>query len=318
MNRLFILENLRGRLKFKNFFKEEDSRFVLGCALKITAVTLFVQALIVYLIWVFISFNNIFFEANGFPIGSDLQQVFFDSVLTKSWSKLQFFLAYLIGIFWIGAYIGNILLRPFRIIGTYCENVVNQPNSAYEPNAFSEFRLLTRFSEFFFQYLLDKRKKGVLSTNSIPPQYQKIRKPVFDKVFFFHYFLIIIAIAISSSYMITMTIEDIYESTITLALQTLKIESSSVAYFLQNQQNILDSLTYVTLFLVFTSYVALAIHFYGKVAGPAFGFFTTMRAFMNGKYYSRVHLLGFAHIRPYSRMFNKYLDYVERENTADK
>lgn len=313
MNTPFDIKKVKKNLSLKKFFKEDDTRFILTCAFKISAVSIFVAGLIYYLIFIFLSFNNIFFEAHGFPVDTELQQAFFDSILTRSLSRMQYFFIYVIVLFWVGIYVGIILLRPFKNIAHYCDVVIDKPDQDYNPDAFSDFRLLTRFSEFFFQYLLDARKKGSLGVNSIPPQYQKIHKPVFDKVFFFHFFLIIICIAIASSYFIMMTADDIYDGTINLALKTLKLQSNSVTYFLQNQQPIFDSLTIVTLVTIFISYISLAAHLYGKVSGPAFGFFTTMRAFMKGKYYSRVHLLGYNHIRPYSRKFNKYLDYVMKE-----
>ena len=39
---------------------------------------------------------------------------------------------------------------------------------------------------------------------------------------------------------------------------------------------------------------------------------------MKGNYKARVHLIGYAQIRPHGRALNKYLDHVERECSKDK
>jgi hypothetical protein len=53
------------------------------------------------------------------------------------------------------------------------------------------------------------------------------------------------------------------------------------------------------------------MHLYGKVSGAAFGIFSTMRSFMKGDHFSRVHLVGYAHIRDNTRKLNKYLDFAQ-------
>ena len=72
--------------------------------------------------------------------------------------------------------------------------------------------------------------------------------------------------------------------------------------------------------MIISSYLTLAFHLYGKVSGAVFAFFSTMRSFMKGNRKARVHLIGYAQIRPHGRSFNKYLDYIERlcENDENK
>lgn len=313
MDRVELLKKLKKTFNLKQVLKEEDTKFKTITALKIVGVSFFVFLMISYILFIFLSFNHIFFQANGFLIDQNLSQAFYDFILMNSVNKIHWVLIYFVCLFWFGVYISLTLLRPFRDIGSYCEKVLEEPSLGYNPDSFSDMRILTRFSEFFFQYLLDRRKEKLLRINSIPPQFQKIHKPVFDNMFFFHFSLLIIIIAIGSGFFITVTANEVYEGTINLALKSLKVDNNSIRYFLQNQKYLFDDLLGITLVTVFISYFALAFHLYSKVSGPAFGFFTTMRAFMKGSYHSRVHLLGFNHIRPYSRKFNKYLDYIVRE-----
>ena len=65
--------------------------------------------------------------------------------------------------------------------------------------------------------------------------------------------------------------------------------------------------------LVAVSYSGLTIHLYQKVSGAAFGFFSTMRSFAKGNYNTRVHLIGYTHIRQHGRALNKYLDFIQKK-----
>jgi hypothetical protein len=102
-----------------------------------------------------------------------------------------------------------------------------------------------------------------------------------------------------------------------LATKTLP-ESVAVRKFISSQIFILDELVLMTITLTSIFYILLGLHLYSKVSGAAFGIFSTMRTFMKGNYFSRVHLVGYAHIRDYTRKLNKYLDHLEKNLVKDK
>jgi hypothetical protein len=97
---------------------------------------------------------------------------------------------------------------------------------------------------------------------------------------------------------------------IELASKTLP-SSKDANRFLNAQDFVMDDLISLTIFLIATLYLALGMHLYGKVSGAAFGIFSTMRSFMKGDHFSRVHLVGYAHIRDNTRKLNKYLDFAQ-------
>lgn len=74
-----------------------------------------------------------------------------------------------IGLFFIGSYVGWLILRPFKKMGDYCEAVIQSPNTIYSVDQFSTYNLFTRFSEFFFEYIRESRRKNEIVSNSIPP-----------------------------------------------------------------------------------------------------------------------------------------------------
>lgn len=299
---------------FKSVFKSDESRFILFTAFKVVGVFIGLTLLMAYLMWIVLSINNVFFEANGYFVLQEFRQAYFDYILSTTLNYLVYYFILVIVLFFIGAYLGILLLRPFQIIGEYCLKKTNGENPIYYPDLFSDYKLLTRFSEYFFEYLNQCEKKKELTTSTIPPVFQKIKKPTFEKVFFFHFMLFILMIMIISSLAVIITTSEIQSSILELAMETLKTSSDkSIVYFLRNQSYIFDSFMWVVNSMIIIVYTALGFHLYEKVSGAIFAFFATMRTIMKGNYTSRIHLVGYKHIRPSSRAFNKYLDKVERE-----
>lgn len=308
-----MLKNILSKFNTKKLFQGEEARFLLSTSFKISGVYLFTALFVVYLIWLILAINNVFFEANGFLDIPDLRSAYFDFITSRLMQNFIYIFILFVFLFFTSLYLGKILLRPFKIIGEYCDEAVTKKNTSYNPDIFSDFKLLTRFSDFFFQYVLESRNKKKFTRNTIPPTFTKIHGPVFDKVFFFHFVLFISIIAISSSILIVAITTDTYDSLIELALKTLPKNGKEVAYFFKNQKYIFDSILWYSITLLVLFYSFLAFHLYSKVSGAVFGFFSTMRSFMKGNYKARVHLVGYPHIRPFSRSFNKYLDSVCRE-----
>ncbi|MFZ4714501.1 MAG: hypothetical protein ACOYL6_12335 [Bacteriovoracaceae bacterium] len=297
---------------FSKVFSTEDSRFMLMVGLKVVALPILASSFLLYMFWLTVHMNLIYFEANGFRGLEELREAYYGFIFNQVSNIIPWAGLFLICLFLSGLYMGSLLLRPFKIIGDYCDQAVNDPNSSYEPDMFSDFKLLTRFSEFFFAYVLQCRKEGKLNMNIIPPSFTKIHKPVFDRVFFFHYFLYLSIISITSSVFMITIADDIQESIIELAIKSLKLSGKNSTYFLQEQSFMFNTMIWVAVAIVAIGYLFLAFHLYNRVAGAAFGFFTTMRSFMKGSYHNRVHLLDFNHVRPFSRSFNKFLDYLQK------
>ena len=203
------------------------------------------------------------------------------------------------------------------MIGEYCEKVLENPNAIYKTDEFSNYKLLTRFSEFFFEFLRESRRKGEIVSNSIPPQYTKIHKPILDWIFLLHFGILLIIISICSCVFIIDNSSILFQEMTDLAMKTLN-NTTAVRKFFASQSFVLDELVFMTVVLTSLSYIFLGLHLYGQVSGAAFGIFSTMRAFMKGNYFSRVHLVGYAYIRDYTRKLNKYLDYLENNLIKDK
>lgn len=301
---------------FRRVFKTEDSRFMLSVGLKVTGISFGITLVVYWFLYQILRLNFAFFRAHGFP---ELEEgsPFYDHVIQEAVGNIPVLFAFHIFLFFIGVYVGWLILRPFRTIGEYSEKVLENPNAVYRVEEFSTYTLLTRFSEFFFEFLRESRKRNEIISNSIPPQYSKIHKPVFDKIFMLHFGLLLIIIAISSSVFIIENSAAIFESMVELATKTLS-DQKSVSRFFSEQMFIIDDVVFLTIVLISFSYILLGFHLYSKVSGAAFGIFSTMRSFMKGNHSSRVHLVGFAYVRDYTRKLNKYLDYIENNLTKEQ
>lgn len=312
----YLMKDIFRRFKevLGRVFKMDDTRFMVMTGVKVSAISFFINLIAYTYFFQVMRLNYAFFRAHGFPDIED-GDVFYNHLLPETIDNLTVFFLFHVILFFIGTYVGWLILRPFRIIGDYCEEVIDKPNTVYKVDEFSTYKLLTRFSEFFFEYIRDSREKGVITSNSIPPQFCRIHKPVADRVFMLHFGLLLVIIAISSSVFIIENGTSIFQNMIDLATKTLSNSREANSFF-ASQMFIVDDLVNLTIFLIVLFYLFLGLHLYGKVSGAAFGIFSTMRAFMKGNHSSRVHLLGYAYVRGNTRKLNKYLDFVQ--NNFDK
>lgn len=300
----------------KRVFKTEDSRFIVSVGLKVSGISFGITLIVYWFLFQIMRLNHAFFKSHGFPEFGE-GSPFFDHIIQEAIENLPILFAFHIILFFIGAYVGWLILRPFRLMSEYCEDVIVNPNSVYHVEQFSTYSLLTRFSEFFFEFLRESRKRNVIVTNSIPPQYSKIHKPVFDSIFMLHFGILLLIISISSAVFIIENSSSVFESMVELATKTLSDQKGVSRYF-SEQMFILDDIVLLTVVLISFSYILLGLHLYAKVSGAAFGIFSTMRAFMKGNHSSRVHLVGFAHVRDYTRKLNKYLDYIQNNFSKEE
>ena len=296
--------------EFRGVFKTENSRFVASVGLKVSGISLIITFAIYWFLFQVLRLNYAFFRAHGFPEVRD-DSSFFDLVIVETLDSLPGLFVFHICLFFIGSYVGWLMLRPFKTMGDYCENVLENLNYAYKVEEFSSYTLFTRFSEFFFEYLRESRRKKEILSNSIPPQYSKIHKPVIDYIFLLHFGLLLIIVSIVSAIFIIENTGTVYASMVELATKTLKDQASVSKYFTE-QMFIMDSIFKLTIVLLTFFYTLLGFHLYSKISGASFAIFSTMRTYMKGNYSSRVHLVGYTHMREYTRKLNKYLDYVQK------
>lgn len=296
--------------KFVKPLKDEEVQFRLTTTFKISVIPLITMAVLGFYLANILKMNLIFFEANGFSQLAELREAYYDYIMATLLDTVPFVAGIFIAIIFLGLYLANMILRPFHIIGNYCEKKSNGENIEYDPEFFTDLKLLMGFSEIFFNIMSASQKNKKFLPVEVPAKFAKIHAPVFEQAFFiqFTFFLIVTSIGLASAiYVLT---ADVYEHMIQLSIESLK-HNKVVLYFLKQQSDLIQEVVFFVMGAHFVAYFILASHLYNKVATPAFGIFATMRSFMKGNHTSRVHLIGFNYVRPQGRKINKYLDQLQ-------
>lgn len=297
--------------KLAKQFDDERVRFRLVTCAKYAAMPLLSLVILYFFIWVMIDFNLNFFEMDG-NFSTELREAYYERILFEA--AADFALIYsviLILISLVGLYVGNLIMRPFTILGTFCENEVQGKEYHYDPGFLVELKLMTRFSEFFFLMIKNMMKNKTNLVVEIPIRYTRIHKPVFETNFFIQVILINMTLFLVSGIVFYKIGADVYDQIVSLSSQVLRLNTSKV-YLMQQQFKIFERLIFCVITFNFLSYISLSFNLYRAVSAPAFAFFSTMRSFLKGAHGSRVHLVGYYYLREDGRKLNKYLTHLEQ------
>ncbi|MBT3585250.1 MAG: hypothetical protein HN509_10095 [Halobacteriovoraceae bacterium] len=301
----------------KELPRNDESKFRLLTTFKIVSIPIVTLAVLSAFLWLLLTMDLYFFEAHGVAGLKDFKSTYFDYVLQNLVEMFPWLCLFLIMVVVIGMYISVLIMRPFKLIGDYCEGFLENEDSQYDPDFFTDLKLLTRFSEFFFTTIGNAKVYQELKPLEIPKKYTRIHQPVFESGFMIQYSLFIIIISIATAVGIMVIGVETHDLIISLAQRTLP-PNKIIHFFLDKQKDTLAIILWGIVALQVVLYGALALHLYQYVASPAFGIFATMRSFLKGNYSSRVHLIGHYYLRGQCRKFNKYLDYIQKKWTEDK
>ena len=304
----YIKESIR------KFLNNDEEIFKIWMGLKFFGVSIVCTTSVLLFTYLLIRIDLMFFVSHGFPGAQDFKEAFIDFIFSSLFDQVLWICLSGVFVFGLGYYLSSIMIRPFRVIADHCEDKINNKNNYYSPDFFSDLKLLTSFSVFFFSKLDEGVIQGKIKGISIPNHFTRIHKPNFEKNFFFNYFFIIIIFALMSSLGIIAVNLEIREQITELARRFL-LGNEQAMLFLHEQFIIADIAVYYFVSLHLFLYLLLGIHIYSKVATPAFAVFATMRSFLKGNFHNRVHLIGYYYLRDDCRKINKYLDYVQKNLT---
>ncbi|RPJ72124.1 MAG: hypothetical protein EHM20_14105, partial [Alphaproteobacteria bacterium] len=170
-----------------NRLDDEEFMFKLGTGLKFMGISMGFMLSVLLFTYLLIKINLIYFMTHGFPRAAEFNDAFYDFVYSILIDKIPLVVAAMFFIFWLGFYLASIMIRPFKVIGRYCEDRLAgvSATSNYSPDYFSDLQLLTSFTGFFFSKIDEAATKGKLERIEVPASFTKIHKPVFEKNFFF-------------------------------------------------------------------------------------------------------------------------------------
>ena len=296
------------------FLGDDEEMFKIGMGLKFLGVSVLCTISVLLFTYLLIRIDLIFFVSHGFPGALDFKDAFIDFIYSSLYDEVLWITLSGVFVFGLGYYLSSIMIRPFKVIGEYCEDKISKKNNFYSPDFFSDLKLLTSFSVFFFSKIDEGGIKGKIGSIDIPNHFTRIHKPNFEKNFFFNYLFIIAIFALMSSTGIVALNLEFRDQVADLARRFLA-DNEQATYFLNEQFMIADIAVYFFVILHLFLYLLLGVHMYSKVATPAFAVFATMRSFLKGNYHNRVHLIGYYYLRGDCRKINKYLDHVQKNLT---
>lgn len=297
-------------------YNDDEFMFKLSTGLKFVSISLGFMLVVLMFTYLLLKIDLIYFMANGYPKASEFGNAFYTFVYSSLIDEIPYVVVAMVFIFLLGYYLASVMIRPFKAIATYCEERLENKENYYRPDYLSDLKLLTSFSVFFFSKIDEAAHRGKLEKIDVPEDYTRIHEPVFEKNFFFNYLFIIIIFALLASVGILILNNSIRDQ-ISLLSQNLLFAHSGLPrglrYFLEEQYSVADIAVYFFLAIHVIVYCLFGIHLYAKVSAPAFAIFATMRSFLKGNYYNRVHLIGHYYLREDCRKINKYLDHVQKK-----
>ncbi|MFA6236603.1 MAG: hypothetical protein WC635_04675 [Bacteriovorax sp.] len=299
-------------------YNDEEFMFKFATGSKFVGISLFFMVSVLVFTYVLLKINLIYFVAYGYPGAIEFQEAFYDFIYSALTDEVPAVIFAMIFVFLLGFYLSSIMIRPFKVIGQYCEDRLAGTTHYYSPDYFSDLKLLTSFSVFFFSKIDESANRGKLEKIEVPADFTKIHKPVFEKNFFFNYLFIIAIFSLLTSVGIFVLNNSVREQMFALTQKFLAnnmVGNKGMRYFMENQFSATNIGVYFFIILHILIYCLFGIHLYGKVSGPAFAVFATMRSFLKGNYYNRIHLIGYSYLRDDCRKINKYLDHVQKTLT---
>lgn len=300
--------------RFSKLYNDEEFMFKVGMGLKFLGVSVLCTISVLLFTYLLIRIDLIFFVAHGFPGALAFKEAFVEFIYSSIFDEIIWIILSGFFVFAIGYYLSAIMIRPFKVIGQYCDDKISDKKNYYSPDFFSDLKLLTSFSVFFFTKVDEASIKGKLGNVDVPTHFTRIHKPNFERNFFFNYLFIIAIFALMSSLgIIALNLE--FRDQVTDLARRFLANNPKATYFLDEQFIIADIAVYFFVSLHLLLYFLLGVHMYSKVATPAFAVFATMRSFLKGNHHNRVHLIGYYYLRNDCRKINKYLDHVQKNLT---
>ena len=217
----------------KNLFSSNDSKFELRISLTVMLVPLVSLMITAYGMWIFLHMVYSYFQANGYFESDLFQETFYDYIFGGLWNYAPLVLAYFTLLFFLGYYIARLLIRPIKQIGEYAEEMIDHEVEPFKMDSVEKRKYILNFSMFFFRRIKQFRVEGEIADTSIPEQFVKVDRPVFDYVFYFQYLLFLFIITMITAIGLWVAADHIYVSITNLALASLNADKSSLMIFLK-------------------------------------------------------------------------------------
>jgi hypothetical protein len=302
------------KARLRKYAENEELIFKHFTATKFTAISGLFALVAFTLTYILLKIDIIFFEVHGYSFQTITPDVYIDYVFKNLWDVFPLIILVFVLIYICGYYIAIVMMRPFKVIGDHCSERMNNETKFYQADFFSDLKLLTSFSAFFFGKIDEAKVKGHLGKVEIPEDFTNIHKPIYEKNFFVSYLLLVTMFSLLASLGILLLNNEIRDQVLELSSRLVR-NSNQVKTFLDRQTEIESLAINALLLLHVIVNIIFGMHLYQKIASPAFAVFATLRSFLKGNFHNRIHLIGFYYLRNDCRKINKYLDQIQKELT---
>jgi len=291
-------------------FKSEELLFKVLTGLKFVLILVIFSSVIVLLNLYILNINLIYLQSLKQTFAIENPDVFYEYIYSPVIAKLPLMLGLLSLIFIGGVYLAHIMMRPFKKIVALCEARMEGKEIGLKKELITDLKLLNQFAFFFFEEI-DKLKKTNQLKVKIPEIFTKIHEPKIDLNFFINYLFVIIILALLGYLGMNFLQHETTEQLIIFSNKVIKT-NPDVKYFFDAQIELSQKLIqFIMIFYIILMFL-FGLHLFQKISSPAFAIFATLRSFLKGNYYNRVHLIGFYYLRNDCRKINKFLDYVHK------
>ena len=248
--------------------------------------------------------NVIFLEANGYLALSELRVAYYDYISQIILKTLPALFGFGVLIFWAGIGVAFFLIKPFQAIADYCEGDQKEP---FTLSPIWGNRFLVSFASFFFKAIEESRSQRTFKNTVIPGPFEGVRKVGVDYIFLMNLIFSVIVISVVSGVILYSFGVELQSSIADYSIQVLKEYGAPTSKFVAGQQELFSRAMIFTTLIMSSLYFILSLHLYSGISPAIYGVFTAMRSFLKGNQESRVHLLGYGHIRPIGLSINKYI-----------
>lgn len=291
-------------------FQSADSRFHLRTSLIIAFVPFIPLLFLGFMTWVSMNTTFNFFKANGLKESELLSEAFSDFILSDASTYFPYVAIFFIAVFFTGNYLCHLALRPFKKIGDYATNSQKNVNLPWEMDAITNKKIVCQFGHIFFKYLSGSRINNEFISADVEEKYKRIKTPIADKVFYFHYFVFVGLITSTFVFGMHLLSSEIHEGFVNFALSIMKTKNQGLSTFLISQEVLFNSVTFVSAGMVVALYVFVAKNLIASVDGVSYHFLRVMREIISGNFQSRVRLRVNDPGQQCAVNFNKLLDDV--------
>jgi hypothetical protein len=236
----------------------------------------------------------------------ELQDAFYEFLLRDFYDSLPLILGLTILLFFVGYYIAKLFLRPFDQLERFIHALENSPDDVFRSRFLFGLNPLTNYSHVFFRYIYDAKRTGKLAPEEIQEKYKTIDGPKYDLVLYLYCFSFTTIFTALNSFLIYVISSEIHENMIQLAFRALPSKKLEIQSLFTAQEDILFSAQIISIIFFLVLFNVFIFTRFKKVNGPAFAFFRSMRAFMEGKT-SEVFLRSYDPVHKQADSFNQFL-----------